>query len=76
VPPDPALALPKDGLLQKLSRLDKERENWRSDAVRRVHNLEEKHNDITAKRLETEAYMSQLQKQLNEVPRPLPVVCL
>ena len=59
--------LEKDSLLQRAARLEKERQNWREDAVQRVQHLEEKHNDITAKRHETEAYMAQLQQQLQEV---------
>ena len=58
--------LERDSLLGKMERLEKERENWRQEAVNRVQHLETKHNDITAKRQETEAYMMQLQQQLDE----------
>lgn len=48
----------RDAVRAKLSRLEKERENWRHDAVTRVQKLEEKHIELTARRKESEASIS------------------
>lgn len=56
----------RDAAENKLLRLEKERDAWRSDAVARVQQLEERHVELTTKRQEGENFLSSLQAQLEE----------